>query len=359
MVVYFLKYLFASRRNFHPFLAGVILFLAAIFGTKGNAAENPPLNGFQASYFDRTIRNGPKITEVVPNIAIKFGSRGGPGHIAPAQFAASWVGRLSFDAPVTKEILVSLSWSKVRIRIDGDIVYEGTNSRRFTHAFSAGEHLVEVFYINNWHTVEFKVTFQDPVKTYSDSELFARLKLLDPQADEIVYVGLYESDTPDTGVSVQLADKGPDSGKGQLLWLDSYEAIDWTVAGGQGLRAVIVASYAPGSRVLNLSANIPVLYAEKGIGVHSKLQVKCRCVGTAFRCNNKKGPGALAETMMARTGARVVAYGAAYSAGSVNPEPFDDVVRMALERQKEEVARAKDRCSKRINPDFDTLFDNN
>ena len=123
-------------------------------------------------------------------------------------FAAYWVGKLSFSAPATKQFSVSQSWAKSRIFVDGVVVFDASNqSETFTHEFSPGEHVIEVEHINNWHTVEYKVTIEDVVDKLTESQLKDRLAASSAKPANVYYVGLYESGRKDSSVDVAVPDR--------------------------------------------------------------------------------------------------------------------------------------------------------
>ncbi|MET1414575.1 hypothetical protein ABVF61_20055 [Roseibium sp. HPY-6] len=337
-------------------IAAIALALAIFFTAYATAAQASDRSQgdltFEAVYFDRTVKNPPKIREKVKDIAIKFGGRRVFPDIEPRNFTASWSGFVYYDEPVTKQILVSQSWAKTRIKIDGDIVYEGGSNTTIEHKFSAGKHHIEVFYINNWHTVEFKVTIQDKKRLFSRPELTSYFSAFQARPRNLVYIGLYESRARDTSVEVDLSFQH----EGVTLWLDSYEAIDWRLENDPGVRAVVVAAFSPGSRVFGLRDDVPVLHTRKSFGIHSATASRCRCTAASFHCEDRTLIGELEDRLFELTGARIVAIGTSYSADKMRPQPFDKALRSAIEHDRAQARQAEAACKRRVNPDFDTLF---
>ncbi|WP_422375502.1 hypothetical protein [Roseibium sp.] len=331
-----------------------IALLMPVSTVNAQANEEGLVGPFDAVYFDRTVDNPHKIRETVPSIAIQFDGHDGFQGIKANRFAASWSGFVSFDRPVTKLVQVSQGHAKTRIKINGTVVYEGGSNAEFEHAFAPGEHLVEVFHINNWHTVEFKVTIQDKIRLFSANELASQFTALQQRPRDLVYFGLYGSRSKDLSVNIDLSEHL----EGAVVWLDSYEAIDWTFRRDPGIRAVVIAAYTPGSRVIGLDGNVPVFHTRDTLDVRSKPKTRCTCSGAVFHCENQGRWAALEERLYERTGAQITAIAAESSAESLRPEAFDQALRKAIAVDAEKVKQAEAACKKRRNPDFDTLFEN-
>ena len=215
------------------------------WGQRLNPTGAIPSRGFKAIYFDREVPGTVVFQENVDSIAIKY-AWADFHQIDSPNFAAYWVGKLSFSAPATKQFSVSQSWAKSRIFVDGVVVFDASNqSETFTHEFSPGEHVIEVEHINNWHTVEYKVTIEDVVDKLTESQLKDRLAASSAKPANVYYVGLYESGRKDSTVDVAV----PDRSQPAVLWLASYEAIDWNVDALHPGSTVVVSSHSPGSRV--------------------------------------------------------------------------------------------------------------
>lgn len=343
------------NRYFSTIVAAVLakcIGFALMFPVATAAVQAADLGPFDAVYFDRTVDNPHKIRETVPDIAIKFGGGAGFPNIKPRNFAASWNGFLTFDKPVTKLIQVSQSWAKTRIKIDGAIVFEGGSNAEFKHAFAHGQHYVEVFYINNWHAVQFKVTIQDEFQLFTTSELAAHFASMERRPRELVYFGLYGSRSKDTSVNLELAAQH----EGSIVWLDSYEAIDWVFKTNPGIRAVVIAARKPGSRVIGLDDGIPVFRTREALSVRSKPKARCRCTVSAFRCDYRIGWTKLEDNLFERTGAQITAFATKNSAKSLHPQAFDQVMRKTIALEAQKAKKVEAACKKRRNADFDTLF---
>lgn len=220
--------------------------IASAWGKRLNPKNEVPSLGYRAIYFDDGASDYAAFQETKPSIAVKFGPNSFHG-ILPQSFSAYWIGLLKFDVPTEKQFSVSQSWAHTRIYVDGKTIFDRSNEQKdFTYSFSDGEHVIEVEHSNNWHTAEFKMTVDDKLKvlnSQSIAEFFNNSKLRDAK---IHYINLYESSAHDTSVEVDVAS----SSQPIVLWLNSYEAIDWKLARGTNVAAVVISAHSPGSRVI-------------------------------------------------------------------------------------------------------------
>jgi hypothetical protein len=198
--------------------------------------------------------------------------------------------------------------------------------------------------------VEFKVTVEEPVVRRPLDDIGRRLRGGGAGPD-FYYVGLYESGNADTSVDVQL----PRTGKPATLWLDSYEAIDWNVSAPDGLAAVVVASYTPGSRVLGERPAL-LLHADRAFGVHSASASGCSCVAGHYHCEREHGLPAVAGQLRSLAGLRLAGAATQYSASSVAVEPWGADELAEGGRQEALVESARKVCAAHANPDFDRLL---
>jgi hypothetical protein len=320
------------------------------WGRKLDPSGRVPETGFRAYYFDRRNPDRLVFEENVDSLAIKY-AWSDFHNIESPSFAAYWIGKVKFAKATAQQISVSQSWAKARIRIDGETVFDkSSSSGSFVHQFSKGEHVVEVEYINNWHTVEFKVTLQDVVPLLSEAEVADRLRLEAGPKANLYYVGLYESAARDTHVDVSV----PATGRPAILWLTSYEAIDWNIVSRDPVKAVVVSSYAPGSRVRgNGSDRVLSLKGWRGLYGKSK---KCSCVAGMFHCEGDADLGEMADRLFGATGRSLRGYAVDYSADRLVLQAYGPGDAEGVQRQRAAEAAMQAQCVARADPDFDTMF---
>ena len=321
------------------------------WGKRLNRTGVIPARGFRAFYFDRNAPRNVVFEEDVEDVAIKY-AWADFHKIDSKSFGAYWVGKLTFPEATTKQFSVSQSWAKSRILIDGETVFDESNrSRTFTHSFTPGEHVVEVEYVNNWHTVEFKVTIEDVVETLSEDELAGRLMAQEGKFAGVYYAGLYESARKDANVDLTMPNmEGP-----ALLWLTSYEAIDWNIGGLPAGSTVILSSYSPGSRVRGL-ADAQVLHLGKAPGLYRKVR-QCSCTAGHYHCEGDQDLNDLAEKVLELTGLTLDGYAVDYSAPALTIQPYAATDKVQISKQREAQGEAQKLCVRKANPDFDTLME--
>ncbi len=310
-------------------------------------------SGFQATYYDRWVPIYYTQSAEVSEIAMNYGFPRELGGLEPSRFAATWKGSFRFSEPTTKLISVSQSHAHTRISIGGSQVFKGKKSGAFLHEFSAGEHQIEVLHENYWHTVGVKVTFQEPVPTLEEQDFTHDFRDVLPDARELIYAGLYAATAMDHSVHLELGDED----QGRVLWLDSNGAIDWKLNKDPGLRAVVVASYEPGARVLGLNSDTPVFNSKLRFGNHVKFPLRCSCSPAGFHCYGRGEMDDIAGRIKGATGAELVAVAEKKSEMRVSLVPYDRF-EMILEKSREDVAHREAVCERLGYPDYDRYFKN-
>ena len=313
------------------------------WGKRLNPAGAIPDSGFEAIYFNSGNRGDIVFKEQVDSIAINYAWS--DFHQIPSEnFEAYWVGKLDFTVATTKQFSVSQSWAKSRIIIDGETVFDERNSSKtFTHRFEPGRHVIEVEYSNHWHTVEYKVTIEDVVEKLSESDLAARLTAQSRGSADLYYVGLYESQSKDTSVDVTL----PDTGRPAVLWLASYEAIDWNIDALPPGSTVILSSYAPGSRARGPGVE-QVLHSDRYWAVYSETK-GCSCVGGRYHCENSEDLNDVARKLADLTGMRLSGYAMKYSAAAITVRPYAAAAARGEQSAAQDAERRQ--CSGEPDPD--------
>ena len=340
-----------STQSAAPGEADTVGPVQSSWGKKLNPTSAIPSKGFRAFYFDR--RNPSKVVfqEDVNGIAIKYAWADFHAIESP-NFAAYWVGKLNFQSAATRQFSVSQSWAKSRIFIDGAIVFdESSRKNTFRHHFTPGDHVVEVEYINNWHTVEYKVTIGDVIEKLDEETLASRLQSQDGKFGGVYYVGLYESARKDTSVDVTV----PETDSPVILWLSSYEAIEWNVDSLKPGSVVVVSSHAPGSQVSGSHVG-QVFHSQSFLG-RTGLSKRCSCTAGHFRCEERTDMNDLAEKLLSTIGVPLTGYAAEYSAAAVTIQPYDRALALRISQQRAKEEAAEKLCVKKANPDFDTMMD--
>lgn len=225
-------------------------------------SENIPVNKFRADYFDISEPNNIICSEIVDSVRIQYSwEDGGIFQIDSQKFGGRWVGIFEYETTKTQSIHISQGSSEAKILIDGVEVYNGDSSKSFDYTFTAGEHEIEVQYVNNWHTVDFSVSIQEPIIIRKTADVKNILSTHISQNDtNIWYVGLYESDSFDGSVMVDVASSDIPT----VIFLNSYSPISWVLLDNEqaNIKAIIISSYNPGSEVKNLPNDTDLIMLE-------------------------------------------------------------------------------------------------
>lgn len=325
--------------------------LRSSWGKQLNPTGAVPASGFKAIYFNRDHPREAVFQEDVDSIAIKYAWS--DFHQIPSpHFAAYWVGRLEYASETVQRFSVSQSWAKARIIIDGAVVFdENSRDDSFEHRFAPGAHVVEVEYVNNWHTVGFKVTIEDIIKPLTEEELAEYLQAKQVKPIDLYYVGLYESGRRDASVDVTV----PRTRRPAVVWLTSYEAIDWKIGALAPGSTVVISSHSAGSRARG--PGIERVFHLGGVpGIYDATKA-CSCTSGIYHCEQNEDLEYIVQRLGAVTGMNLSGFALKYSASTLLVQPYDDRVARHILEQREENEAARAKCVRDADPNFDTLMD--
>ncbi|CAM3680692.1 lysozyme inhibitor LprI family protein [Parendozoicomonas haliclonae] len=322
------------------------------WGDRLNPGGEAPLDSFKAFYFESTKPDRPAQEAEVGKIALNFPYDKGFG-IPSETFAAYWVGRVAFDRDTAQTLELSLSWAKVRLIINKAVVYEGGSDQSIPFTFTAGEHLIEIEYINNWHTTEFSFTRQALVQKHDIKDIGRVLKGLNAGDASILYAALYESKSADLTTTVSVINHQ----KPVVLLLSSYGPVSWHIVnpGKADIRAVIFGSHAKGSTVTgDLDGDVPLLALKTRVGNY-RIVPSCSCMNGRFHCEGRSGLDDLAgierDTGLTVFGGTFGTYSASFL--TLPTMLFDTETRQELQRRLDTVEAQRKACTK---PGFDDVF---
>lgn len=311
-------------------------------------------NRFIAFYLN--MQNPKKVvaTEVTDAISVNYSWK--EFHNIDAQhFGAYWIGSLVFDKDRKMQIALSLSWAKVRVIIDGLLVYEGRGSAEIPFLFKRGKHKVEVEYINNWHTVNFTMHILPFHKQYDQNALKKELSRFGDGYD-VWYVGMHESGNVRnrTMLSVQK------SKRSVVLFLQSYRPVVWNIQNKYDTKidAIVVGKSKPGSEVLGITHDIPIYYADFWLANTNELYPNhCNCTSGTFHCEGS-GIESVNNTLVSLTGKKANGFSGKYKAKLLKvPEVIlDDTKYTEIKKKLKEIEEKRKACLKNNNPNFDKIF---
>jgi hypothetical protein len=238
--------------------------------------EHIPSNKFRGYFMQSNMPTYVMHFEDTASISVHYSDKKKFYLIAPDNFLGLWVGDFTFDKQSTKNIVLSISWAKAKVIIDGNVIYEGDQSATIPYTFTQGKHRVEVEYMNNYGQVDFLCDIQEATQ-----EIDTTFKsLLTPQT-KIYTVGLYGGWRNDHGLDLWLSKaSGP-----MVLFVGSYHATHWNIKNAQNLQAVVYNSHNPGSSVKTDNPHVKIFH-DANLNYASRLMPYCYD-RPVLHCENK------------------------------------------------------------------------
>ncbi len=323
------------------------------WGSKLTPEGKLPNSGFLAFYINTEKPEEVIARDQVESISVNH-IHSNFNNIRSEDFGAYWVGSINIPKEKTVILAVSQGWAKSRIIIDGRIVYEGAHSKELPLQMEKGFHKVEVEYVNNWHTINFSVSFLEKRKKYSNSEITNQLKTITTDY-QIYNVGVYKSKNMDHSITLYM--KKTD--KPVVLFLSSYNGIKWVISNPHQVKiaAVVYGSYEPGVSVTgNIEDSTLRLISKKQLSNYS-LSSKCSCAGSYFYCEDEDGLKTI-KKLETIGRAKVAGFSGQYSATTLDvPEKIVNKEFIAsLEQIKKDNEILRKTCERNNNPNFEKLF---
>ena len=197
---------------------------------------------------DTSITPVLKYTETVtrPAIAYPYAYEFG---IDSYNLYAQWEGEIVAHEETNLSASFNLSWSDVSFYLDGTLISKWANNNKIIPlTLDVGTHSVRIEYHNHWHTTGFNVSFTNYTKTDVSKDISSNIN----GATQISYIVTYDVDTGTSRyneVEITL----PQTDRPQLLFLSSYDAINWVINNPYNteLQGVVFNSYGPGTTVSN------------------------------------------------------------------------------------------------------------
>jgi len=278
----------ANKRRINPFYDSEQNSWAEILKVDN---DQVPLNKFRAFYMQLQNPNKVIYSEEVTRPSILYSRKEKFHNITPDHFMGFWTGNFEFDKTTSKELTLSVSWAKVKLLIDNEIVYEGGDSKIIPYVFQKGKHHIEIEYSNNYGQVDFLFDMLDSVKEIDDSFR----SLIKPNT-KIYLLSTYGSWREDHTLNVQLED----SDDPIVLFISSYEPIHWKIKNSKNLIAVVYSAYDAGSKITTDNVNTKI-YHDKKLHYASRLMPYCYD-GPVFHCEGKNNFKNAVNHIIKRTG---------------------------------------------------------
>jgi hypothetical protein len=323
------------------------------WGPNLNPSAEAPLNKWQAFYFSRENPDVFIKSEVLDRLSVNYA----PNELAiePKEFAGYWVSERAFLVDTDLTLSIAQGWSNTRVIIDGKLVYQGDNSTEIPYTFTAGKHLIEVEYLNNWHTVDFIMALNDPVTKITSDAVFKEIQSLELEAYETALISVYESENFDATIPFKIDTVNENI----ILFLSSYNSVEWQLVNQApiNLKAVIVASYEPGSRVINMPETVPGVYVSDYLDFPFSLEPTCyEDMPGSLYCENN-GLIDIDKTMLALSGTVPKYFAGTYAGSNLTlPETeITEALRTEIENQYQTIKSAESRKEESKNS-FESLF---
>jgi hypothetical protein len=286
-----------------------------------------PENKFRVYYFNSQNPTVVVKADVVNSVDVNYNYTDGPGFTINSQdFGAYWIGRFATPVQQKMDLTIDLSWSEARVIIDGKEVYKKNSDGSEHLVMPAGTHTMEVEFVNNWHTTTFSVSLTPANELTTDADF--RKAVYVPSIQNVWFAGVYESSSFDN--SIKLIPKAPITAP-TVLFLDSYSAVHWDLSAlsSASVTAIVVSSYAPGSKVIAAPPLARVFHMELPLGYEMK--GNCTTIATVSTCENLRDFTVLNARIKAIMGGKAITgFSGAYSSSSlVLPETLIDAAKEA------------------------------
>ena len=324
------------------------------WGDTLNPGGTVPAQGYAAYYINQKNPRQTIAQENVTSIAMNYAWDKFHG-IPSEQVGAYWVGRLHVPQKALYYISGDLSWAKMRVLLDKHIIIEGEGNTSLE--LDAGDYLLEVEYLNNWHTVGFHFAITPAVTELDEEALPAIIAAQKLPADTVTYaVGVYESASRDNHILLQ----APAGDTPYILLLGSYNAVQWDIS-GRAPALVIYNGAWHSSSVRSDGGNTPLL-AWKGNIDHDLGEQKprgCSCHGGHFHCEGSGNTlGEFAERVRTMTAFPLAGYSGKYSTDALNiPEIVINAENLAASAQVQVDIDAQRRaCTNKSEAGFEDIM---
>lgn len=318
-----------------------------------NVNKEIPTNAFHAFYFDAAHPKEVVASEKVKEISVNYPYKEFHG-IDSSRFGGYWVGDFVYEKEKKEVFYVSQSQSKLRLIVDGYVLYEGSNSEEIPYLFTKGKHRIEVEHLNHWHTTRMNVKIGEYFKKYTLEELKDQFSYLKQKDFTIWYTGIYESRNIDSSVEITLKE----SEKPVVLIFQSYRATNWKINNPHHtkIEVVILNSYSPIAMVEGIDKKTPLYYTKRSLGYGYQLTRKCSCTSGHFHCS---GSVFKDRSISALFNKKIDGFSGVYGTkGLTIPQKrMEESVYNMIEKNEKEIKEKRKVCSKNRDIDFKKLFD--
>lgn len=329
-----------------------------------------PSDGFRQVVFDSASPNVVTRDTNVARIAINASRQGFSG-VAVDHIAAYWVGKRTFAEPTRQMISLDVAQALAVVRINGDIVYRyrprtvtgsdiqdalrdpvyqngdvklaivSTGPRPenpFVIEFPAGDSIIEVEFINDFHVAEFMLTIGDEVTPLTRNETRDRLASANLQDADVYYFGVYESSRPDGRITIRL----PDTLRPAVLVLDSHDSVTWEIESDREIVSTIVGSTSSAVQLIGGDFG-DIIHLNDPFRMHDETR-DCDCQRSRFRCDSNEDLVDVASAVHDLIGVPLVGFAMDYDIGLMTATDYTPRVEDRIKQLRDEYAALQETC---------------
>ncbi len=331
------------------------------WGQRLNVRDSLPRTGFRALYFNANSPTTILHDNVTDKIAVSFYDNQGYG-IDSQNFGAYWAGELIVTTPEVKSFTLNLSRASARLLINRREVLRSKHGGQINVALNKGVYLIEVEFLNKWHTTEFNAFISEPVVTRSTLSLAQKIRDIDAKKSfkptSLVYVSSDRASNSSPEVSLDITPHA----KAVHLFLNSRHATDWVITNDHDviIKSITYSTYRPGSTVSgDVSKDVP-LFAYQGYFDFFQDVWTCQCLDGFNSCDHNKrlSLSQLEQELKQIYSLPLTGYSLAKRNNSIAiPETNSDQANhyriMQNEQKNAQIAK---KCHANSNPDFGKVF---
>lgn len=333
---------------------------SSTWGNYLNPNNELPTTGYQVYYMHMDNPKQILQKDIVQEIYVKYVWDEFLG-ITSEKFGAYWVGNLVVDEPTNYQFNINQSWSKSRIILNGHILNDENkkHNQDFQVFLPKGKHKLEVEFMNGWHTTEFglQALSLNKAKPIQDpKEHLMQLKAKYPNIQGI-FASVYEPEQRE--VQIQLANNT----KPTILFLGSYEMVDWKLINAQNSNvvAVVYGGYTNGTRIFGVDDGIVFNAGRKMDYNDGDTDPNCRCHTSHFHCENTVSIYGYIDTLYQEYGIPIVDFNAEYRANAfifpnkpnaLNPNDYKLLNKQFTKKIDDE----RQKCKGNFGKDFESVF---
>lgn len=259
------------------------LLKRASWGKWLNPSGEIPENSFGAFYFDIDNPLETVIAESVREVTLKVDETLPLKNINLGTLGGYWIGNMTLQENSRMRVDLYQRNGFSRVLVDGEVILREDSPATAVVELEQGQRTIEVEHVSKGGVVSFTLALEPYLDSLTYEEIQEKLSEILP---EMTHVGLITTQTSNNkNNSIPL--KMNNIGKPVLLILNSWDPVHWRISGpGRELvKAVLLSSHAPLSRIDGLTGEVPIFHFPLHSGT-SGFWPECDCQSTTYTCLN-------------------------------------------------------------------------